>query len=1323
MSVKLTKLTALIVAIFTLLSTFSLAMPVYNAVAAAESVTNINDEASLRAALEGKGGRYSLSADIELTVTEYEEYRYVVKKTISIDLNGHSVTISNTSNLTDSTNDSTLIKVDDGGKLTISDSSADESGTLSYIGAIHKYSEKDDYVDFKVVTGRDLIYVCKGASLTVNGGKLVAGNTEKEWLHRAAGLIDKKFEYYTGFAENTVCGTVITAASESDVTINGGSFEANGRRRQNMLPNLKGWDKAKPASACICAEAEANVVVNDGSFIGTHGADVFNLDSSSNSSIKAGKFETTPSVNERVVDYLDFAVVNVSTYYGGLNLPTAFIPTSSRKCLYQNNELLTTTADAVDGSPIYLIPSTGGNARISSSFSSTSYTPGTKGTLTVGYDPYFSSDSNISYSWYAVSSKGNVTQIKNATESKLDLSKLSKMGLSLSIGRKYWFLCVITETYNGYTLTTVSKTLDLNAKNKSIIAAVSLTPTKIDENNNYQSGSAPDFNVPSNAYYQVDSVTWYESNSLTKMEKPVKLKDNSSYFVVIELSSKRNYVFTSDTRISFFPGARDASIAPSVDGYYATVTAWISTDCSHSSTEFVVNQHTHSKICNLCGSIISSSEHTYTEWAEDGTSDAVAIPMSRKCTVCSHKETSMIFTSVEDDEKPDESTTEEDKDPDSTTTEGDDDPVVSTTDGKDEPDVSTTENDDDPETTTTDESNDDPETTTTEGNDDPEASTSETDEDPAQSTPVGRSIDSTQQTSSTGKKASKTPIYEVKVDFGTPLDSTTPDKPIISSTPDSERIVIDSFTWKTDKGEDFDEFTSGDKYVLTVVFKLADPEKNVFSEQTVSSSVSPSTVTHSLNSDKTELTVKYTITAGRSEDIDITLPQLEVGDRISDSDIKISSNATVYWYKDGKKIGYSKITNGTETDHDADPDDGIDFLTHEISNGSVYYVRINWHVTKGNQVYKSDVNIKCDRPVTRSVVGGEFGFATASYSFQGEDKYIRSISVNDIVEPVVGSKPKTTGATVDSTCTISSVSFTLGSSKVSKFACEKRYTVNVTVTPKSGYTFAVLFASINGNSANVTENGSSIVLSYTFDTIEHYLDLPNAAVTSPTCTDDGSIVAKCKGCSVTSDQITIEKTGHTFDKIVGVTSTCESDGIATHYVCSYCHKLYSDENANTEITIESTVVPKTPDNHTGSIVTVHDGNNHFDVCFACGAATTEEVAHDYGDQITGADGNKYYSCDCGHWVPETGPKLPEFVIGGEEEKVTSPANDQLDFRSISLKTIKIIVIVMIIFIVLLIGAIITISVILFVTRNKSGKQSLPDEIKVKKKVTTPPQKK
>ncbi len=1212
MSAKLRRITSIVVAILTVLSSFTLLIPARYSVNAEATAVAVESEEALRSALEGDGGSYSLSTDINITVTGYEEFRYVVARVVSIDLNGHSITVTNIANLEDNTNDSTLIKVESTGHLTISDSSPNKTGSISYFGGIHKYSENNEYKDFKVVTGRHLLYLSKGSTLIINGGKLVAGNTEKEWLHRAAGVIDKKFEYYTGFAENTVCGTVITVDTQANLTVNGGSFEANGRKRQNILPNLKGWNEERPASVCIRAEAKANVVVNEGDFKGAHGADVFSLDPTSKSSIKAGRFETSPSVNERLADYMDFAAVNVSTYYGKLNLPTVFIPGNSRKSLYQNGATIEKTADAADGIPVYLIPDTADFASVTSSLTSGSYTPGAKGTLKSGYTQYFTADSEITYSWYAISPSGSVTSIPNSNYDSIDLSKLPGKGITLAVGSRYSFACVITETFKNYTLTTVSRTLNLDTTNKNILAAVSLTPSAIDDNNRYYSGNAPTFKVPSNANYVIDSVKWYERSSVNQMESPVKFEENSNYFVVFELSAKGNYLFTSDTRIAFLPGATSTSLAPSVDGKNATISAWISTACSHATTEYVGNPHSHDKICTICGYAISASKHEFSEWAEDGASGETQ-PMSRICGICSYKECSAVFVPVENE---------------------------------------------------------------------------------------------------------KTPVYEIKVDLGVPTESSAPATPTIASTPDSGKVIIDSYTWTTDSGASFTKFESGKKYVLTVVYKLVDPETTVFSDWTILSTNHCSTSTRSLNDDKTELTAKYYVETVYVGDRQIYLPTISIGQQISNANINIYGNATVHWYKDGKKIGYCDFSDNSETDYDYDPNDEVDFLTHEFEEGSMYCVRINWQTTDGNQVDKSKVTFTNAIPLGTSVVSGEYGFATAYFIPRVADKYVRSIKVTGIVEPVAGANAKTSGASVDSTCTVKSIVFTANGNKATKFACGKQYTVEVTVALKDGYEFALESATINGHGVTVTDSGENIILSYTFETIQHNIDNRNATVTLPTCDSDGSIVGKCKSCSAKSE-ITLDKLGHSLIEIIGIASTCKNDGISTHYYCFGCQKLYKDSNAVTEVAADSIIIKKDPSKHVGGTVTAHDGNNHFTVCVGCDSLLDEEIEHEYGDALIDSEGNEHYSCACGHSVPASGPKQPGFLIGGVEEEFTPPpTNGGFSFGGFSFDTIKTILILMMVFAILLIGSIIVISMILIITRDKSGNQLLPDELEEKKQLSS-----
>ncbi len=1205
MKTKFRRISSLIISVLTVLSAFSLCVPLRDAVYAAESVT-VGDEAALKAALEGEGGSYSLSSDITVTKEEYAEFVYTVTQNVTLDLMGHRIVITNNANLFGNCEDSTLIKVENGASLVINDSSESKSGALSYHGGIHLFSEDEEYTPFSRVTGRHLVHIASGGTVTVNSGILTAGSYEKEWLHRAAGIVNNAFEYYTGFAENVVCGTVFDLEENASLTVNGGEMTAHGRKRQNILPNLKGWDEERSVSVCIRAAAKAKVTVNDGAFTGAKGADVFYFDVTSKTSVKAGSFKTESVSNERIADYYGFAAVDTNEYYGRINLPTVFIPVNSRDALSQGGEPLEKTADAVDGKTVYLTPYTGATATVKSDGISTSYAPGSKGGLTAAYTKYFSEGSEVHYSWTIVNKKGQVFNISNSDSATLDLATIANKNIVLSVGSNYDFRCVITETFGDYSLVTVAKSFGLETKNKYILAAVSLTPSKIDDSNNYIPGNAPTFTTPNKSNYSVKSVSWYERFSTTPVESPVVLKRNTSYYVVFTLESSGNYVFDYNTRISFLPGGTETTIIPSSDGKSATVAAWVYTACDHPTSEFVPDHANHTKLCSTCGKIISIDKHVFGDWTASG-EPSETVPMQRACTVCGHAESSAVFPSVEGE---------------------------------------------------------------------------------------------------------KTPIYEVKTDFGVPTYSSAPAAPTVASTPDTSNFVIDSYTWTTVDGAAFTKFEAGKSYLLTVKFKVADVEKNVFSDKTLHTSVHYSTSSAELSEDMTELTVTYTVNSAEQGGREVYLPVPKLGQSISNTKIEINGRVhSVYWYRDAKLIGGYSSVEGVKTMSDFDADDGIDFETAVFEAGHVYYCRIHWVTnTPGNIILSTEIEYKNSPDMGRNARSGERGFVSAYYLLLDTDKHIRNVKVTGITAPSAGATPKTSGGSTTASCTVKSIAFSCDGKSVSKFECGKSYTVKVTLAPKSGYSFSVNNGAINGSGAKVSMSGSNLVLTYTFPALNHDFNHRNAEIVYPTCDAQGTVTATCKSCSLTS-VTDLEQRAHSAKSVSGVESSCSYDGLAAHYLCPYCLTLFKDAATSEKATLDALVIAKDETKHTEFAGQAHDGNDHYSVCADCSQIIGEKIPHEYGEVITDEEGYQYHFCSCGHYVGLEGPKLPEFVIGGSEEVIVPPETEEglgIDLNGFSLDSIKTILIIMVVFAALLIGSIIAISIILIVTRDKSGKQKLPE---------------
>ena len=647
MLIQTKKFAAILVAVITLLTSFSmLAIPSH--ADNNENTVTVTDESSLKASLESESGaNIALSSNIEINISEYSEYLYSIKSNIVLDLCGYSLTVINSANIGGSCEDSTLFCLLGGASLVINDSSEVKTGAVSYLGGVHHYNESE-YLPFLNVTSRNLFFLSSGSSLTVNGGSFTAGNSEKEWLHRAAAVVNNAFEFYTGFCENVICGTVFTVDKNATLTLNGGSFTAHGRSRDNHLPNLKlEGNISKPASVCVRALAGSNVTINDGSFLGSHGADVFALDSASNSSVRAGSFNTTPIENEKISDYDTFAAVNTGTYCGRVHLSESFVPRNSRDAFIQNGEFLSSISDAADSSALILAPRTSATATITSSNVSNTYSVGAKGTLNVNYTPYFSCENTVNYAWYAVSSDGTSTLLTNSDTPTIDLAKISSNGYSLSASRTYSFKCVITESYSSYTLVTVASSFSFKTKNRRILSSVSITSSSINDDNLYFPSGIPSFSVPKNANYSVSKISLYERNSDSPIPSDSSLISNTRYQVVLTLSAKGSYRFSHDTKVSVFSGGSDISIVPSADGKTATVCASMLTSCMHEESEYIIYADAHVNVCKYCGKIISSSKHSFTEFTECETTGEGFMKMERSCAICGYSENSGAYLSIE----------------------------------------------------------------------------------------------------------------------------------------------------------------------------------------------------------------------------------------------------------------------------------------------------------------------------------------------------------------------------------------------------------------------------------------------------------------------------------------------------------------------------------------------------------------------------------------------------------------------------------------------------------------------------------------------------
>ena len=147
----------------------------------------------------------------------------------------------------------------------------------------------------------------------------------------------------------------------------------------------------------------------------------------------------------------------------------------------------------------------------------------------------------------------------------------------------------------------------------------------------------------------------------------------------------------------------------------------------------------------------------------------------------------------------------------------------------------------------------------------------------------------------------------------------------------------------------------------------------------------------------------------------------------------------------------------------------------------------------------------------------------------------------------------------------------------------------------------------------------------------------------PTCTEDGNIeYFTCSVCDKlfadeeATTEITIEDTvipaSHSLVKIDRNEATCTEDGNIEYYTCSVCNKLFADEKATTEITLEDSIITakghKLVKTDRKEATCTEDGNIEYYTCSVCDKLFADEEATTeitLDDTIITAKGHSYDS--------------------------------------------------------------------------------------------------
>ena len=148
----------------------------------------------------------------------------------------------------------------------------------------------------------------------------------------------------------------------------------------------------------------------------------------------------------------------------------------------------------------------------------------------------------------------------------------------------------------------------------------------------------------------------------------------------------------------------------------------------------------------------------------------------------------------------------------------------------------------------------------------------------------------------------------------------------------------------------------------------------------------------------------------------------------------------------------------------------------------------------------------------------------------------------------------------------------------------------------------------------------------------------------PTCTEDGNIeYYTCSVCNklfadeeatteITLDDTVITAKGHKLVKTDRKEATCTEDGNIEYYTCSVCDKLFADEEATTEITLDDTIITakghKLVKTDRKEATCTEDGNIEYYTCSVCDKLFADEEATTeitLDDTVITAKGHSYDS--------------------------------------------------------------------------------------------------
>lgn len=292
----------------------------------------------------GDYGYIKLTADLKCSHEKGSSghVKTVINGDKTLDLNGYTIECKDESNLVASgewnvTSNKTLFSVPAGATLTVNDSGTDGKifydggmvGCSSYVTS-YQYSVASPsgkrYCDY---TERDIFDV--DGTLIINDGTIQAGRKEKQWIFRGVHCDTSWTKYldWNGNAQQQIWGTSVNVHSTGKLVVNGGNLSGRGMDVSENDPYC--WPSYR--DEVICIDKGGKAYINDGTFTGNGGADVFAGNGVDEGlQIRGGTFKTDKHDTLRVLDWsYKSAMGRTETkcpasgcgFYGHLGIPSS----------------------------------------------------------------------------------------------------------------------------------------------------------------------------------------------------------------------------------------------------------------------------------------------------------------------------------------------------------------------------------------------------------------------------------------------------------------------------------------------------------------------------------------------------------------------------------------------------------------------------------------------------------------------------------------------------------------------------------------------------------------------------------------------------------------------------------------------------------------------------------------------------------------------------------------------------------------------------------------------------------------------------------------